>query len=113
MADKLFDFGIDPSSGLRCAGFEEDGQVIIVNQQPGEAVQQILDANLEHSEAALAHLRRRDSNGGFVARIPPITHWRWRNEWKAGPKRWGIPWRKFLEKKLRNPDNKKLRFANI
>ncbi len=117
MAEKLFDFGIDPATGLQCAGYEEDGQVIIVNEQPAKAVQAHLDHNAQVAQAAKDHMLAPGSTGGFLARIPPITYHRWKREWQNGPKAWGVLWNKgqnsFLARKLRSSENKHLRFANL
>lgn len=117
MAENLFDFGVDPYTGLRCAGYEEDGEVIILNQAPGSYVQSHLDFNDAVAENARDRVTRRGSTGGVVARIPEITWWRWRQEWKNGPKKYGVPWNgphtSFLARKLRETDNKRLRFAKI
>jgi len=117
MADKLFDFGIDPITGLRCAGYEEDGEIIILNQSPSSRIESHMTFNQAVADNARDRIKRQGSQGGIIARIPEITHFRWREEWKKGPKQAGVPWNgphnSFLARKLRSVDHKKLRFANV
>ena len=90
----------------------EDGQIILTDTMPAKAVQHILDSN--------NHIRNNDfkmsgpSGNGVIGARVPITEWqKWRDEWKVGPKLWGVTWDKFLTKRLNSPAYKNLRFMEL
>lgn len=113
MADKLFELGFD-GGVTKSAGYEEDGQIILTETMPASVVKEILDANHESSrEHPLSQARSNGTIGVVGARIPITEHYKWRREWRNGPKKWGTPWHKFLKAKLNSPEFKKFRFMNL
>lgn len=90
--------------------YEEDGQIINTEQMPGPVVQHIIDSNKEQ----MANGPGKGKLGSMIgARIPIVLHHKFRREWMAGPKLWGVTWAKFLKGKLNQPEYKYLRFMKL
>lgn len=112
MAEKLFDFGFSNATPTRTEGYEEDGQIILTETMPGNVIDAILRENQAKADLYKGKMGRDDM--GIIGATVPITLWhKWRTEWKAGPKKWGVRWHKFLKAKLQDPDYKRLRFVNL
>lgn len=108
MAKKLFDLGF--SGVTRSAAFEEDGKIILVEQTPGTTIDEIVKANKED----INYIRNRPKGSGVLgARIPITLHHKWKQEWKLKGKKWGIPWHRFLKRKLNSAEYKHLRFLDL
>jgi len=111
MADRIF--STDIGHGVTTEGYEEDGKIVIVNQQSGQSLQTIVDKNRQMADMARDKLRGPDDLGVLGGRVPILTHHKWREEFRApgGPKEWGVPWPKFLKGKLQ--ENKHFLFMKI
>lgn len=88
---------------------EEDGQIINAEVMPGHIVEHILDSCREIKSAGAP--RSPGGMGRLVGRIPITEYFKWKREWKAGPKANGVPWKLFIAGKLNSPENSYLRFA--
>ena len=91
MAKEIFRDGIGPT-GTWSALHEEDGVIYNTEEMPGSSIQAILDHVNEREKPKATKL------GQKVATVPTTRWYKWRREWMAGPKQWGISWDDYLMK---------------
>lgn len=98
------DMGWNATGVIRTSLHIEGNEIITRESMPGHFVQDIMDSVHELSRQSVK------KHGGRLAGQIPLPIWKqWRSEWEAGPKRWGVPWRKHFQTAFLNSDYNKFR----
>ncbi len=105
---KLFEL---ESNGItQSAGYEEDGKIITTENINPAVLKTIVDSNKLQENP----LKQKKNDMGVVgARIPITVYHNFREQWRAGPRLWGVPWHVFLKKQLNTAECKEMRFLNL
>lgn len=108
---ETFITGVNPG-GIVEKVTEEDGELILEDEMPGEVVDKILDENEAYRNMQAAKTGP-SGNGVIGARIPLPTYMAWQKEYREGPKKWGVKWHVFLKRRLNSGEFSKFVFQKL
>lgn len=110
MANLIYteDVDIAKAKVTRPSVYEEDGRIVTLDTMPPKVLNAVMDEIHDRSQT------RRKSELGVVGATIPLPLWNdWRNEWRKGPKNWGVKWQVFLKRQLNSAEYSKLRFMKL
>jgi hypothetical protein len=110
MADLILDAG--KSGATESKVFIEDNEIITTETMPAASVEEIINWNKRQADISKERLKS-GAAGVVGARVPIVLMHKWRQEWKNGPKTWGVSWQKFLAGRLNSSDYEHLRFMKL